>query len=167
MFERKRNSMVAACWYLSLLSLMAFVARRRRTTELSRGASEETAHAAVLLKRTQAQAAAHPERRYKTTLSAATAKILGVEKSETSCHIVGIANSGMRIRLTAPVLLGAQVQVQWGDQWFIGTRRNRPFWAGDRSIRLQCVSCSYTRVPWRWRLSSFAGELAYCCKLGL
>ena len=149
--------MVTALWYLSLVSLLVFVARMRRTTESSRGASEETAHAAALLKRTQAQVAVLPERRWgrrnRITLGA-TAKILGVEGSEAPCQIVNISSSGMRISLSAPLLPGAQIQVQWGDHCFIGTKRNQSFWAGHYSIGLQLISCSYIRIPWRPSYSS-------------
>jgi hypothetical protein len=147
--------MVSAFWCLSLSSLLGFVVRRMRTTDRSRGASEETAHAAALLKRTEVLGATHPERRserrHKTALDA-TAKILGVEESEAPCHIVNICSSGMRITLSAPVLPGAQVQVQWGDHFFVGARRNQSFSDGKYSIGLQLISCNYIRVPWRWRL---------------
>jgi hypothetical protein len=143
---------------LALLSLMVFVARMCRSADLSQGASENAAHAAALSKRLQTQGAATAEPRweprYKTTVSA-TAKILGVEDAETPCHIVNISGSGMRIKWSGHVPSVCQIQVRWGDHFFIGSMRNKSFQAGGSMIGLELDSCNYTRIPWQWRLPYF------------
>ena len=150
--------MLAGYLCLFLLGLIVLVARMCRTTDLSQGASENAAHAAALLKRIQSEREAQPkphrERRYKTTLTA-TAKIMGVEESEGPCRIVNISSSGMRIKWSATVPAVSQVEVHWGDHFFIGSIRHQSVQAGCSMIGLQLNFCNYIRIPWQWRIPYF------------
>lgn len=143
---------------LALLSLMVFVARMCRSVDLSQGSSENDAHAGAPSKRFLSKAKARPEprweRRYRTTVHA-TAKILGTEGVETPCHIINISNSGMRIEWNAALPAVCQIQVRWGDHFFIGAMRHQSVNSGNHVIGLKLNSCNYTRIPWQWRLAFF------------
>jgi hypothetical protein len=146
---------------LALISLMVFVARICRSVDLSQGASENDAHATGLSKRILSKGEARPEprweRRFRTTVHA-TAKILGAKEVETPCHIVNISSSGMRIKWSATLPAVCQIQVRWGDHFFIGSMRHQSLNSGNRVIGLKLNTCNYTRIPWQWRIAFFGSR---------
>jgi len=139
--------------YLTLLTVaVLLVARKCRTADLSLGASEDAAHAAVLRKRMQMESTEHPQRRLERrckTMQSATAKILGIEQSASPCYIVNVSGSGMRIKWNKPVPAVSQIQVCWGDYYFIGSVSNQSSRAGSTTIGLQLDSCNYMKTPWQ------------------
>lgn len=102
---------------LGIIVLMVFQASRR----LARvGGSEESAHAMALERRRGTGADRRRERRH-AARRAANASILGSEGPSVNCQIVDVSRSGMRITLSEPVPMGAQVHVTWGSEFLVGT----------------------------------------------
>jgi PilZ domain-containing protein len=121
--------------------VLTVVLRRAGNSDALR-ISEESAHSVALKKRRRARR----EPRYRFHHSAYVS-ILGAAPSTTACRILNVSRSGMRIATQEKFPRGIQIQVQWDDEFFIGSVRYA-LDNGEESITgLELVACSYTRVP--------------------
>jgi hypothetical protein len=74
--------------------------------------SEESAHAAAL---------GRPSRNKHEESNCATVLALGDEEGQSPCHVVSLSRSKIQIVSSRPVRADAQLQVQRGDECFVGT----------------------------------------------
>ena len=81
--------------------------------------SEESAHSTAASKKGQALETRR-ETRYRTERSG-MASILGDLNRQAPCRIINTSRSGLRITSTRQFPKGAQVCVQWGEEFFVGT----------------------------------------------
>ena len=123
-------------------------------------ASEESAHSTAVKKRRRARR----EPRYRFHRSA-YATILGEQASTTACRILNVSRSGMRVATKQKFPQGVQIQVQWDEEFFIGTVCYTLDKTGEYITGLELVACSYTRVPgeffplWGWLRNLFHSTL--------
>ncbi len=132
--------------------------------------SEESAHLAALIRRKQARSEepeSRRERRYRFERRA-IASVLGSTGAKAPCQIVNTSRSGMRIVTKEPFPTGAQVQVQWDDQFFVGAVCFSGSKDGDYISGLELVACSYSNAPALWlRLLNWATSIASACVMRL
>jgi hypothetical protein len=69
-----------------------------------------------------------------------TASVLGREETRTSGRVLNVSRSGMRIAVAGSFVKGAQVMVEWEDEFFIGTVRNGFEKGNERAYGLRLVS---------------------------
>lgn len=84
------------------------------------GGDDEFVHAAAVLRRQSSGAERRRERRREINRSC-TACILGEEETRAACRIVDVSRSGMRIASSAQFPTAAQIIVEWGSEFFVGT----------------------------------------------
>lgn len=152
--------MLDALWYLLAFVLIVYIAGWCRATLLGSGASEEAPHVAALLKRSRQRYTWIPagrRGRRSTAGSIATARELGSGDIKAPCSIVKISHSGMRIALGVRLPADADVLVEWGDDFFVGTISHQARQSGEYSVGLRLISCSYARIPWQWRFAALRG----------
>ena len=80
--------------------------------------SEELAHAAAAARKSSALQTRR-ESRYRADRSG-LASILGDPSHQAPCRIVNASRSGLRIESSRHFPKGAQVCVQWGEEFFVG-----------------------------------------------
>ncbi len=88
------------------------------------GGDEEFVHAAALGRRALLDETEGSERRRESRYAVdqeCTALILGHEESRTGCRIIDVSRSGMRIAITGSLPPDAQINVEWGQEFFVGT----------------------------------------------
>jgi len=104
-------------------------------------ASEEAAHSAAVERRAHHESRREP---WRSVGRAATASLLGDSRPKTTCRIINTSRSGLRIASARTFPKGAQVHVQWGEYFFVGTVcHTSP--QGDESVSgLELLSCNYT-----------------------
>jgi hypothetical protein len=105
---------------LLLLTVIAGVVTLSNRRITSQGSDEEFVHAAALLRRETAGAERRREPRHEVK-RACTVCILGEETTRTSCRILDVSRSGMRITSEAEFPENSQVIVEWGREFFVGT----------------------------------------------
>src|SRR5690242_11747416 len=81
------------------------------------GESEEAAHSAAAKKTLPLET--RRETRYRSERSG-TASILGDPTRQAPCRIINTSRSGLRIASPRSFPKGAQVCVQWGEEFFVG-----------------------------------------------
>ena len=108
-------------------------------------ASEYGTHAAIL-QRSAISADSRREPRYRLHRQG-TAEVLGDILPKVPCHIVNASRSGLRIASRRPFPQGAQVYVQWGDRFFVGTVCHITRQGEETHCGLELLSCNYTRPP--------------------
>jgi hypothetical protein len=107
---------------------------RRRGARV--GEDAEFSEAAVLGRRVLLATGALPERRTEPRRQVeltGTASVLGCEETRTRCRIINVSRSGMRIALDGALPPDAQINVEWGSEFFVGTIRCQQV-RGDRHI---------------------------------
>jgi hypothetical protein len=54
---------------------------------------------------------------------AGTAMVLGQEETRTSCRVLNVSRSGMRMAAAHDFTVGIQVMVEWENEFFVGSIR--------------------------------------------
>jgi len=105
-------------------------------------ASEESAHSAAARKR---EVENRQEPRSAVDRSGATVSVLGEPASDrrAPCRIVNLSRSGLRIASQRSFPKDAQLLVQWGDEFFIGTVRYSLARLDEHLAGLQLLSGNY------------------------
>ena len=95
----------------ALVGMLLVMVRIRARSSVRLYASEGSVHAAALER----------QRRNNRGMNiCATVLALGEEESQTPCRVVSLSRSKVRIVSSRPVRAGAQLQVQRGDDCFVG-----------------------------------------------
>lgn len=76
------------------------------------------------------------------------ASILGDPESRSICQILDISRSGIRILLRRTFPEDAQIHVQWGGRFFIGTPRYTMMKGGSCVIGLKLLTSNLGKSPW-------------------
>ncbi|MBZ5578944.1 MAG: PilZ domain-containing protein [Acidobacteriia bacterium] len=111
-------------------------------------ASEEAAHSAEVERRAR-RMDSRREARHRVERSG-TATVLGDAQSKAPCRIVNASRSGLRIASARSFRQGAQVHVQWGDRFFVGTVCHTVAHGDESFCGLQLLTCNYSRPPGAW-----------------
>jgi hypothetical protein len=148
-------------WGLALGVVVLTVLRNPKTSR-ALWTSEQSAHSAAAAKRTNGLNTRR-ETRYRWD-RAASASILGDPNRQTDCRVVNVSRSGIRIASTRNFAKGAQVHVQWGDEFFVGAvlytftgKKDKEYISG-----LELLSGNHTWHPFGrlrfWRRSDASGN---------
>jgi hypothetical protein len=121
-----------------LILILVFHSSRRKARA---GGGEEAAHAAALQRRHRAASERRREPRQEVR-DHAKASVLGGALENLDCRIVNVSRSGMRITLPQPVPIGAQLNVAWGSEFFVGTVCYAAAQHGQHVIGLQMICSS-------------------------
>ena len=131
--------------YLALIvgaAVLIFLATTGAANALGR--SEESAHAAAAEKRSRS-GDDRSEPRYAMD-ELAIARILGESNSHAHCRILNVSSHGLRVRATREFPKSAQVYVQWGENFFVGTVCHTVLKNGEYIAGLKLLSCNYNRI---------------------
>lgn len=102
------------------------------------------------------------EPRYALDGSCGVTSILGDPDSRTLCRIVDVSRTGLRIRLNTPFPVGAQVNVQYGERFFVGDCCYSLAKGDGYVLGLSLLASNYAKLPGR---TSFAlGRLLAFCR---
>lgn len=127
------------CMLAVLLFLMGNAQRRLRRV----GGDDEFARAATLGRRAMLPGGAPEERRREQRFAveeACTAAVLGCEESRIACRILDVSRSGMRIAVSGSFPRNAQVHVERGGNYFVGTICHSQEKDGRQILGLRVVS---------------------------
>jgi hypothetical protein len=87
---------------------------------------------------------------------------MGFPDSRTPCEIVDMSRVGMRIRVSNSFPVGSQINVQWGEQFFVGDCRYRLQKDGGYVLGLKLVASNCIELPGK---TTFAlGRLLASCR---
>jgi hypothetical protein len=137
--------LVSLSWGLAL-GLVVLTVLRNPKTSRALWASEESAHSTAAEKRQGLDT--RRENRYASDLPA-TVSALGGAQRQSPCRVVNVSRSGLRLVSTREFAKGAQVHVQWGEQFFVGCvlynspgRKEKEYISG-----LELLSSNHTWYP--------------------
>lgn len=71
---------------------------------------------------------------------AGTASVLGSEETRTNCRILAASRRGMRIEVVGGFPADGQINVEWGNEFFVGTIRFSRFQGEQQILSLRVVS---------------------------
>jgi len=130
------GNLLLPCTLLGLIVILVFHCSRllRRSD-----GDEESAHALALERRQKSAPERRRQHRYSSDRSA-NASILGRDDAALDCRILDISRSGMRIVIPEPMPMGAQVNVAWENQFFVGTVRYSTAQHGKHVVGLRMIS---------------------------
>ena len=126
--------MLLSVLLLAMVFGMVALSNRRSA---QRGADEESAHAAALERRYLNER--RREKRFDISREC-TVAVLGEEETRSSCRVLDISKSGMRIASTSAFADRVQVIVQWDNEFFVGTVCHRNQKDGEYIFGLSLVS---------------------------
>ena len=109
--------LISISWALAVGIALLMVLRISNGNKAVRE-SEESAHSAAADKRSRALEARR-ETRYSAE-QVASASLLGEPGRQVACRIINASRSGLRIASIRQFPRGAQVCVQWGEEFFVG-----------------------------------------------
>lgn len=66
--------------------------------------------------------------------------ILGQEESHTTCTLINVSRSGIRIAVDPAFPINAQINVEWGTTYFVGTVCNSEIKEQRRILGLRLVA---------------------------
>ena len=107
------------------------------------GCDREFEQSAVLGRQTLLEDSASAERRSEKRYpigEVCAVSVLGNEESRTTCTLVNVSRSGMRIAVDPAFPTDAQINVEWGGAFFVGTVCNAQVKADKRILGLRVVS---------------------------
>lgn len=125
-----------------LFGLILLAAFRGSRIPHSLGASEESAHRAAAERRKTLDN--RRERRWPVWPAAATVSVLGEPGRPAPCRIVNTSRSGLRIAAPRDFPNGFQLQVQRGEEFFIGAVCYTFQRQGEWIAGLELVSSNYS-----------------------
>lgn len=135
------------CMLAVLLCLMGNARRRLRWA----GGDDEFARAATLGRRAMLPEGAVEERRREQRFAVeqtCTASVLGCEESRAECRILDVSRSGMRIAVSGLFPVNAQIHVERGDRFFVGTICHSQEQDRRQILGLRVVATNFRQVPY-------------------
>lgn len=128
-------SLLPSLLWGTLLCLIFHTSRRRARV----GIGEELAHALALDRRRKLSPERSRNPRHSTDRRA-SASILGSGEFRIDCHILKVSRAAMHIEVPLPMPVGEQINVAWGDEFFIGAVKYSGTQRGRHVIGLQLIS---------------------------
>lgn len=75
--------------------------------------------------------------------------VLGDEQSRTSCTLINVSRSGLRIAVDADFPTSGELNVEWGSAFFVGTVCNSQLTGGQQTLGLRLVCTNVHNPPLR------------------
>ena len=103
------------------------------------GVDEEFAHASALERRRRLSL--EPARKQRCAINRrATASVLGSGEDGIDCRILKASRARMRIAVRLPMPLGEQINVAWGNQFFVGAVSYSAVQDGRHVVQLRLIA---------------------------
>jgi hypothetical protein len=128
-------SLLPSLLWGTLLCLIFHSSRRRARV----GIGEELAHA-LALDRRRRLGREGPRDPQCAESRRAMASVLGSGEACVDCHILKVSRAGMHIEVALPIPLGEQINVAWGNEFFIGAVNYSAIQRGRHVVGLQLIS---------------------------
>jgi hypothetical protein len=128
-------SLLPSLLWGTLLCLILHTSQRRASV----GIGEELAHA-LALERRRKLSAERSENPQRANPRRAIASILGCSEFGIDCHILKVSSAAMNIEVPLPMPVGEQINVAWGDEFFIGAVNYSGIQQGRHVVGLQVIS---------------------------